>query len=150
VEEFESPIDTPYDYVLVDSRTGFTEIGGLCVGPLADRLVVVTGLNDQNVSGTLDFLKEVGIQPKPRPKEEQPWDDVDRVENPSLGPKPTIVVASPVPGSEIEQRDGRLSELEKLLRIHPMQLSYHPQMALAETVFVRDYPRSISRMNIGS
>src|ERR1022692_1057335 len=38
VENFEPPVQTPYDYVLVDSRTGITEIGGLCVGPLADRL----------------------------------------------------------------------------------------------------------------
>ena len=43
VEESEPAIETPYDYVLVDSRTGITEIGGLCVGPLADRLVVITG-----------------------------------------------------------------------------------------------------------
>jgi len=141
VEDFEPPIDTPYDYVLVDSRTGITEIGGLCVGPLADRLVVVTGLNDQNINGTLAFLKEVGIEPTPRPRDEQPWDDADRVENPSLGPKPTILVASPVPAGEIEEKKGRLSELEARLSIRPLPLSYHPRMALRESVFVRDYPQ---------
>jgi len=41
LEDFEAPLPTAYDYVLVDSRTGITEIGGLCVGPLADRLVVM-------------------------------------------------------------------------------------------------------------
>jgi hypothetical protein len=141
VEDFEPPIDTPYDYVLVDSRTGITEIGGLCVGPLADRLVVVTGLNDQNISGTLAFLKEAGIEPKPRSKDEAPWDDADRVENPSLGPKPTILVASPVPAGEIERRDERLNELENLFGIRPIPLPYHPRMALIESVFVRDYPQ---------
>ena len=40
-----------YDYVLVDSRTGITETGGLCIGPLSDQLVVLTALNDQNVAG---------------------------------------------------------------------------------------------------
>ncbi len=144
VEAFEPPLETPYDYVLVDSRTGITEIGGLCVGPLADRLVVITGLNDQNVHGTLDFLKEAGIQPKPRPKDDQPWDDADSVgaasaDNPSLGPKPTILVASPVPCGEITYKRQRLDELEKLIGIHPISLSYHPLMALMETVFVRDY-----------
>ena len=145
VETFEPPLETPYDYVLVDSRTGITEIGGLCVGPLADRLVVITGLNDQNVHGTLDFLKEAGIQPKPRPKDDQPWDDADTIgaasaDNPSLGPKPTILVASPVPSGEITYKRKRLDELEKLIGIHPVSLSYHPLMALMETVFVRDYP----------
>ena len=144
VETFEPPVQTSYDYVLVDSRTGFTEIGGLCVGPLADRLVVITGLNDQNVHGTLDFLKEAGIEPKPRSKDDQPRDDADTVhsagaDNPSLGPKPTILVASPVPAGEITYKRQRLRNLEELLGIHPVSLSYHPLMALMETVFVRDY-----------
>jgi hypothetical protein len=148
VEIFEPALQTPYDYVLVDSRTGITEIGGLCVGPLADRLVVITGLNDQNVHGTLDFLKEAGIQPKPRPKDDQPWDDADIVgaasaDNPSLGPKPTILVASPVPAGEITYKRQRLDGLEKLIGIHPVSLSYHPLMALMETVFVRDYPEEM-------
>src|ERR1022692_3178741 len=145
VETFEPPIQTPYDYVLVDSRTGITEIGGLCVGPLADRLVVITGLNDQNVNGTLSFLEEAGIQPKSRSEKDRPWDDADTVsvgvtDSPSLGPKPTIVVASPVPAGEIAYKRQRLSELENLLGIRPVSLSYHPQMALMESVFVRDYP----------
>ena len=144
VEAFEPPLQTSYDYVLVDSRTGITEIGGLCVGPLADRLVVITGLNDQNVHGTLDFLREAGIQPSPRSKDDQPWDDADAVgaastDNPSLGPKPTILVASPVPLGEITYKRQRLHNLEELLGIHPVSLSYHPLMALMETVYVRDY-----------
>jgi cytochrome c-type biogenesis protein CcmH/NrfG/MinD-like ATPase involved in chromosome partitioning or flagellar assembly len=145
IEIFEPPIQTPYDYVLVDSRTGITEIGGLCVGPLADRLVVITGLNDQNVSGTLSFLEEAGIQPKSRSEKDPPWDDADAVsvgvaDSQSLGPKPTILVASPVPAGEIAYKRQRLSELESLLGIRPVSLSYHPQMALMESVFVRDYP----------
>ena len=28
IEDFESAEDVPYDYILVDSRTGITEIGG--------------------------------------------------------------------------------------------------------------------------
>ncbi|MDP3000885.1 MAG: AAA family ATPase [Bryobacterales bacterium] len=145
LEEFEAPLPTPYDYVLVDSRTGITEIGGLCVGPLADRLVVITGLNDQNVWGTLQFLDEAGIRPAPRSAADGPWDEADTVvenggDNPSLGPKPTIVVASPVPTGEITYKRERLQELERRLGIHPVSLTYHPQMALMEGVFVRDYP----------
>jgi tetratricopeptide (TPR) repeat protein len=144
IETFEPPLDTHYDYVLVDSRTGITEIGGLCVGPLADRLVVITGLNDQNVQGTFDFLKEVGIKPVARSSSDPPHDDADPVgtagaDHASLGPKPTILVASPVPAGEIDYKRQRLGELAKRLGIHPVSLSYHPQMALMESVFVRDY-----------
>jgi tetratricopeptide (TPR) repeat protein len=141
LEDFEPPMDTPYDYVLVDSRTGISEIGGLCVGPLADRLVVITGLNDQNVQGTLSFLRETGIQPRVN---DDKWDEADpgpvgAGENASLGPKPTILVASPVPAGEVTLKRERLSELERLLGIQPVSLAYHPLMALMEKIFVRDY-----------
>ncbi len=142
IEEFEPPIETPYDYILIDSRTGFTEIGGLCVGPLADRLVVLTGLNDQNINGTVHFLREVGIAPD-LTNGKQMWDDADpvdgRPEIARLGPKPTIVVASPVPSGEIEFKRDRLAVLRKQIGIEPLRVSYHPRLALMETVFVRDY-----------
>jgi len=145
LEAFESAIMTSYDYVLVDSRTGITEVGGLCVGPLADRLVVLTSLNDQNVEGTRSFLDEVGITPEPRPADGKPWDEADAISaegvgSPSLGPKPTILVASPVPSGEILYKRQRLTELQTRLGVKPLALSYHPQMALIESVFVRDYP----------
>lgn len=144
LQPFQPPESTPYDYVIVDSRTGFTEIGGLCVGPLADRLVVVTGLNDQNVKGTLSFLKEVGIEPQARSKDYEPWDEDDEPKNDfdpraALGPKPTIIVASPVPAGEIEAKRKRLKEIEHQLGAAPEQISYHPQMALMESLFVRDF-----------
>ncbi len=142
IEDFEDPIQTPYDYILVDSRTGLTEIGGLCVGPLADRLVVLSGLNDQNINGTKLFLNEVGIKPNLGPKE-LGWDDADPNEKgeeiQALGPKPTIVVASPVPMGEIEFKRERLSVLQKEIGIKPLLISYHPRLALMETIFVRDF-----------
>lgn len=144
VEESDPPISTPYDYILVDSRTGITEFGGLCVGPLCDRLVVLTGLNDQNVIGTRFFFDEVGIKPQARTADAIPWDDADPVatmasESPSLGPKPTIVVASPVPSGEVKAKRERMEELEKALGIRPLILSYHPQIALKESIFIRDF-----------
>ena len=45
-----------------------------------------------------------------------------------------------MPAGEITYKRQRLGELEKLIGIHPISLSYHPLMALMETVFVRDYP----------
>ncbi len=144
VEPFEEPLQTPYDYVLVDSRTGITEVGGLCVGPLADRLVVLTSLNDQNVQGTLAFLKEVGIETKARGTDAKPFDTADvppadATAQSSLGPKPTILVASPVPNGEIDFKRKRIAKMNEEFGILPLRLSYHPQMAVMEGIFVRDF-----------
>lgn len=139
----EAPRDRPYDYVLVDSRTGTTEIGGLCVGPLSDRLVVFTALNDQNIEGTKQFLHEIGLL-HPREEDQQAWDDADppptQEEVPArLGPKPTIIVASLLPQGEIAFKKERLNALKKALgQEAAVRLSYHPQLALMETIFVRD------------
>ena len=140
--ESDPPQETPYDYVLIDSRTGITEIGGLCVGPLADRLVVLSSLNDQNIEGTRTFLEVANIHMRPRSPLDKPRDAADQPgdpELPTLGPKPTILVASPVPSGEIDFKRQRLKILEERIGIPPSRLSYHPQMALFESVFVRDY-----------
>lgn len=143
-QEGAAPEATHYDYILVDSRTGLSEIGGLCVGPLSDRLVVLCGLNDQNIEGTRHFMDVVGLKPTVRPATGQAWDDADLpteggMRPASLGPKPTLLVASPVPGGEILYKKQRLEFLEKKLGMPPAKLSYHPQMALMETIFVRDH-----------
>jgi cytochrome c-type biogenesis protein CcmH/NrfG len=144
VEDFEEPVQTPYDYILIDSRTGVTEIGGLCVGPLADRLVVLTGLNDQNVEGTATLLKEIGIQLQPRKAGDPAWDEADPVQAsprdaPALGPKPTLLVATPVPSGETELKRQRLKDVTAKLGIRPLTLSYFPRLALMETLMVRDF-----------
>jgi cellulose biosynthesis protein BcsQ len=47
-----------YDYVLIDSRTGFTDIGSICTMILPDKLVLVFSPNEQSLAGVL----EVGEQ----------------------------------------------------------------------------------------
>jgi tetratricopeptide (TPR) repeat protein len=127
-----------YDYVLVDSRTGISETGGLCIGPLSDQLVVLAALNDQNVEGTRGFLQEVGILAKQpsTPTTDGPGEErsVQR-----LDPKPTLIVASPVPAGEIATKRDRLEQLEKAIGQAVVKLSYHPQMALLESIFTRDF-----------
>ncbi len=114
-----------YDFILIDSRTGVTEIGGLCIGPLSDSLVVLTALNDQNVNGTKQFLNEVGV--------------LGNASGDRLDPKPTLIVASPVPAGEVNTKKARIEELIKAVGPIVVKLSYHPQQALFETIFVRDY-----------
>ncbi len=138
------PRSFPYDYVLVDSRTGLTEVGGLRIGPLADRLVVFTGLNDQNISGTADLLRLVGITENRSLSE--PWDKDDvpassKHAPPRLGPKPCLVVASPVPIGEHEQKRVRLALLSSELgSSHAAEIAYSPVLSLTEKIVVRELP----------
>lgn len=45
-----------YDYIVFDSRTGHSDEAGICTRDLADHLMIVTGFNRQNISGTASFL----------------------------------------------------------------------------------------------
>lgn len=47
-----------YDVVLVDSRTGVTEMGGVCAYQLADAVVLLCAPNYQNMDGTLAVLRD--------------------------------------------------------------------------------------------
>ena len=50
--------ETGYDVVLVDSRTGVTEMGGVCAYQLADVAVLLCAPNYQNLDGTLDVVRD--------------------------------------------------------------------------------------------
>ncbi|MCB1954617.1 MAG: TIR domain-containing protein [Rhodocyclaceae bacterium] len=52
-----------YDLVLIDSRTGVTEMGGICGYQLADVIVMMCGANHQNVDGTASMLEDFRSQP---------------------------------------------------------------------------------------
>lgn len=46
-----------YDVVLLDSRTGLSDIGGICTIQLPDILVMLLGANRQSLDGTLDVAR---------------------------------------------------------------------------------------------
>lgn len=43
-----------YDFVLIDSRTGITDVGGICTAQLPDILVVLFTANEQSLRGVVD------------------------------------------------------------------------------------------------
>ncbi|TEU13407.1 MAG: hypothetical protein E3J21_18705, partial [Anaerolineales bacterium] len=59
------------EYILVDSRTGLTDIGGICTKQLPSVLVLVVGSNRQSVDGALgviESLKTLDNPPKVLPQ----------------------------------------------------------------------------------
>lgn len=57
-----------YDYVLIDSRTGHTDVGGICTRQLPDAVVAVFFPNEQNLIGLRQVVRGVrqgGGRPQP-------------------------------------------------------------------------------------
>jgi len=57
------------DYVLIDSRTGYTDIGGICTRQLPDAVVVLFFPNEQNLAGLKPIVSSISNE-KTRAKKE--------------------------------------------------------------------------------
>lgn len=55
LEEYREQWTAKYDFVLIDSRTGVSDIAGICTAQLPDRLVIVFTANDQNLNIVVDI-----------------------------------------------------------------------------------------------
>ncbi|GAB1513666.1 CATRA system-associated protein [Actinophytocola sp. KF-1] len=58
-----------YDFVLIDSRTGFADIASICTAHLPDHLVVLFTANDQSVHGAVDVVRRAD-----RARDRMPYD----------------------------------------------------------------------------
>ena len=124
------------DYVLIDSRTGHTEVGGICTRQLPDTVVALFIPNEQNLEGISHVIDAIH-----RENEEN-----DRSINIEL-------VASNVPTLDDEEQILRrmLSRFERRLqrsqdkqggrRIHVIE-RYDSLHLLNQSIFVLDRPRS--------
>ena len=120
-------------YLLIDSRTGLTEIGGICTAHLGEYVVVLFGLNEQNIQGTALMFGRLRRVRK------------------NLAEK-CILVASPLPQGEDRLKSERLDRARELLApglgVSPdnmkpiLTLPYHPVLALSEANFVAQFPDS--------
>ncbi len=50
-----------YDFVLVDSRTGITDIGGICTIQMPDIMVALFTANDQSLNGAIDVAQKTKV-----------------------------------------------------------------------------------------
>jgi hypothetical protein len=61
LEEFRTEALASYDIVLVDSRTGITDVGGICTSQLPDILVLCMSATSQSLWGAVDVARRVTI-----------------------------------------------------------------------------------------
>lgn len=55
IETFRNLITSRYEYCLIDSRTGFTDISGICTMLMPEKLVMVFTPSRQSLSGVIDL-----------------------------------------------------------------------------------------------
>jgi MinD-like ATPase involved in chromosome partitioning or flagellar assembly len=126
IENWKLSIEQEYkpDYVLIDSRTGLTEVGGVCTTAFPDLVVMLFGLNEQNVQGTATVarhIREAGLDRQPQ----------------------LHFVATPIPNLPPEKKGllrSRFESAEKTLGVdlQSSSIRYWPTASLTERLFVLD------------
>ncbi len=58
IERWRDEWTNTYDAVLIDSRTGLTDIQGICTAQLPDQLVVLFTCNDQSIDGVVEVARQ--------------------------------------------------------------------------------------------
>ncbi len=123
IENWKADIEKTYspDYVLIDSRTGLTDVGGICTLHLPQLVVLIYALNDQNIHGIAGVARAVSKAENTRP--------------PQL-----LTVASPVPPMPKEKTgllQKRLELAEKELGTKPhCQIHYDARVPLKEQIVI--------------
>jgi predicted acylesterase/phospholipase RssA/MinD-like ATPase involved in chromosome partitioning or flagellar assembly len=101
------------DVVLIDSRTGVTEMGGVCTRQLADVVVSFVAPNGQNLEGVATMVESFRRQEVTQSRRK--WEDVSTVLDGSLE---VVVIPARVETSEVEERrkfkERFIRQLEKL------------------------------------
>lgn len=57
IESLRNAWKEAYDFILIDSRTGVTDIGGICTIQMPDQLVLLFTANHQNLQGVMDVAR---------------------------------------------------------------------------------------------
>ncbi len=133
-DEIKFQFDNP-DLVLIDSRTGLTDIGGICTLLIPDKVVVLTGLNDQNIRGCKAVIDTIDKH------------SFYRMEENYLNPISIILVVSHVPdGEEVDLLDRKL-EKAKMEFNRPIDVvfPYVPILSLEERLFIQLWGRKDTR-----
>jgi tetratricopeptide (TPR) repeat protein len=131
VENLKAAIREKYepDYVLIDSRTGLTDVSGICTLQLPDLVVLLFSLNNQNVRGTAQIYNSIKFNKLNRPIK-------------------TLLVASPIPDvpESIEVRRERFENARKCIGSAPdLILPFDPFMAFQETIAVARQSHALTK-----
>jgi len=115
-------LEQRYDYVLIDARTGYSDVGGICLQQLPNLVVLMFRLNGQNLEGTsktYDALQEFAKRTQKR-----------------LDVIPVISPAWPFATFEANPFVKRARAIFKTLK--PLEISFDAGLTFGEKIIVRD------------
>jgi tetratricopeptide (TPR) repeat protein len=115
-------LEQRYDYVLIDARTGYSDVGGICLQQLPNLVVLMFRLNGQNLEGTsktYDALQEFAKRTQKR-----------------LDVIPVISPAWPFATVEANPFVKRAREIFRTLK--PLEISFDAGVTFGEKIIVRD------------
>jgi cellulose biosynthesis protein BcsQ len=72
IEQLRDQVKADYDFVLVDSRTGITDVGGICTIQLPDMMVMVFTPTEQGMQGIADVARRAARAQQRLPFDRQP------------------------------------------------------------------------------
>lgn len=116
-----SQLKTTYDYVLINSLTGYSDVGGICVNQIADAVVLIFRLNNQNIDGISKVHRSIRASARDKAPAPQP----ERV-------IPVISPAWPFSASETNEWYERVKLVFRNRRI--FTLSFEGSMMLGEKI----------------
>jgi len=122
--------DLKLDYVLVDSRTGYTDVAGICTRQLPDAVVILFFPTEQNLGGLADIVS--GIRDE------------------AAGARKKAIqlhfVTSNVPDLDDEDQilEKRIARFKRGLGYEQLAVIHHyPSLALLnQVIFTKERPRS--------
>jgi WD domain, G-beta repeat len=118
--EVKAQLRSEYDYILIDSRTGFSDTSGICTIQMPDALVICFTLNNQSVDGAAKVAETVNARRNP----------------PSASPKfPIFPVPMRVRQDELERLEKRERYAQDLFRPYLRSESYWGAVAVPEVAY---------------
>ena len=119
------------DYVLIDSRTGHTDTGGICTRQLPDAVTILFFPNEQNLRGLTKVVRDIRAEAEgPRKKEIELHFVMSNV--PDLDDEDRILE------SKIKAFQNQLGFKREPMLVH----RYNSLALLNQMVFTKDRPRS--------
>ena len=122
-----------FDYVLLDSRTGFTDVGGICTRHLPDAVVLMFRPDDQSLRG-METIVDAIRKEDPTPRRE--------------GPVHLHFVMAAIPDADDEDRilERRRAVFKKTLEVPRMRLlevrHYQSMDLLTQPIYTDTRPRT--------
>jgi uncharacterized protein YjbI with pentapeptide repeats len=115
------------DFILIDSRTGYTDIGGVCCVQLPDVVFLVFNYGRQNLRGIRSIHNVLTNE--------------NRMARLRAGRYyKTFLVASMVPGDMPELREKRRRDWKEYNLDPHFEIPYNTEVAFNETVWTAEYP----------